>query len=122
MNETYAVLVPGTYVFEVATDADSATATCVYAGPSTPCECSFQWGCGADRCGPVVEPNGQCTATAGLFIALSFHNPRSITVRGLKDGVEFASRDAMPEYHTFMPNGAGCTPTCRQAQPMTIVL
>lgn len=103
---------PGTYAFEVTSDVGTVTATCVYGDPGTPCECVVD--------GETIGDHGDCTAT--LSVTLSISNPQSVSVRALKDGVEFASRDATPEYRRFTPNGEGCPPTCTQAQPLTFAL
>jgi hypothetical protein len=113
-GEADASLEPGVYVFEVTSDVASATATCAF-DPTLPCECVVDEG-------SYIYSGGGCTAEGSLSLTVSLYNPRSVSLRAMKDGVEFDSRDGTPRYNTVMPNGAGCTPTCTQAQPLTFAL
>ncbi len=99
----------GTWKVEAKVGGDTRTCSVAIPLPSSgQATCSGKLVLGTS--GSALAPAQQSLTSVHLS-----DTPTAVTVSVFRDGALQASKDFSPSYTTSQPNGAGCEPTCTQA-------
>lgn len=104
---------PGEYLFEIAAPEDmSWSIACYFGFGEAGLDCST---------GDILQLDGRLFEDGHAMELKLSAAPQSAAVSVIYNGAEIGSRNFVPIYESFMPNGPECPPTCLLAEEVMAV-